>query len=214
MTFSSQHFHDYHRGARSKSSAFALINEANLVKCYKASMTSRAMNMRSLGCVLRGRENTSMKQKRGRRQVSITGCTWRKNITFQHDKSILFCLNQNKATSRLPLHCIHNTLCWILGVWSEYYLRTRSDAWLDLGPSQLWCFSLALASFSAAAMGHPDRLQRESGWWRTRFDRWKCYNERTRREASGSLERLSERQPGWKQLEHICLSDSRLRRLP
>lgn len=45
---------------------------------------------------------------------------------------------------------------------NEYYLKTRSEAWLDLGPSQLWCFSWALASFSAAAIGHPDRLRRES----------------------------------------------------
>lgn len=39
------------------------------------------------------------------------------------------------------------------------YLKTRSEAWLDLEPSQLWCFSWVLASFSAAAMGHPDRLK-------------------------------------------------------
>lgn len=45
---------------------------------------------------------------------------------------------------------------------SEYYLKTRSEAWLDLEPSQLWCFSWALASFSAAAIGHPDRLKWES----------------------------------------------------
>lgn len=43
------------------------------------------------------------------------------------------------------------------------YLSTRSEAWLDLGTSQLWCFSWALASFSAAAMGHPERLQRQKG---------------------------------------------------
>lgn len=42
---------------------------------------------------------------------------------------------------------------------SEYYLKTRSEAWLDLDPSQLWCFSWVLASFSAAAIGHPDRLK-------------------------------------------------------
>lgn len=46
---------------------------------------------------------------------------------------------------------------------SEYYLKTRSEAWLDLGPSQPWCFSWALASFSAAAMGQPDRLKPDSG---------------------------------------------------
>lgn len=44
----------------------------------------------------------------------------------------------------------------------EFYLKTRSEAWLDLEPSQLWCFSWALASFSAAAIGHPDRLKSES----------------------------------------------------
>lgn len=42
----------------------------------------------------------------------------------------------------------------------KHYLKTRSEAWLDLEPSQVWCFSLVLASFSAAAMGHPDRLKR------------------------------------------------------
>lgn len=46
-----------------KALPFALINEANFVKCYKASMTSREMNMQFLGCVLMGRENMSMKQK-------------------------------------------------------------------------------------------------------------------------------------------------------
>lgn len=41
------------------------------------------------------------------------------------------------------------------GIW---YLSTRSEAWLDLDTSQLWCFSWAFASFSAAAMGQPERL--------------------------------------------------------
>lgn len=51
---------------------------------------------------------------------------------------------------------------------SEYYLKTRSEAWLDLEPSQLWCFSWVLASFSAAAIGHPDRLKmtERSQWHR------------------------------------------------
>lgn len=53
-----------------------------------------------------------------------------------------------------------------LGVWGRgrgtRYLSTRSEAWLDLDASQLWCFSWAFASFSAAAIGHPDRLQRET----------------------------------------------------
>lgn len=43
---------------------------------------------------------------------------------------------------------------------SRSYLNTLSEAWLGLEPSQLWCFSWALASFSAAAMGHPDRLKK------------------------------------------------------
>lgn len=44
----------------------------------------------------------------------------------------------------------------MLGIW---YLSTRSEAWLDLDTSQLWCFSCAFANFSAAAIGHPERLQ-------------------------------------------------------
>lgn len=40
-----------------------------------------------------------------------------------------------------------------------WYLSTRSEAWLDLDTSQLWCFSWAFANFSAAAIGHPERLQ-------------------------------------------------------
>lgn len=43
------------------------------------------------------------------------------------------------------------------------YLRTRSEAWLDLDTSQLWCFSWAFANFSAAAIGHPERLQGQKG---------------------------------------------------
>lgn len=41
------------------------------------------------------------------------------------------------------------------------YLRTRSEPWLDLVPSQVWCFSWALASFSAAAIGQPDKLKEQ-----------------------------------------------------
>lgn len=41
------------------------------------------------------------------------------------------------------------------------YLKTRSDAWLDLELSQEWCFSWTFAIFSAAAMGHPERLQQQ-----------------------------------------------------
>lgn len=59
-----------------------------------------------------------------------------------------------------------HALClrWILTEFHEWhtsveYLRTRSEAWLDLDTSQLWCFSWAFASFSAAAIGHPERLQ-------------------------------------------------------
>lgn len=48
----------------------------------------------------------------------------------------------------------------MLGIW---YLSTRSEAWLDLDTSQLWCFSWAFASFSAAAIGHPERLQVQKG---------------------------------------------------
>lgn len=43
---------------------------------------------------------------------------------------------------------------------SEQYLSTRSEPWLDLEePSHPMLFSWALASFSAAAIGHPDRLK-------------------------------------------------------
>ena len=40
------------------------------------------------------------------------------------------------------------------------YLSTRSEPWLDLDVSHDgWLFSWTLAIFSAAAMGHPERLQ-------------------------------------------------------
>lgn len=75
------------------------------------------------------------------------------------------------------------------------YLKTRSEAWLDLEPSQLWCFSWALASFSAAAIGHPDRLKWDSDFSgrvthesETHFDMWKCYIECTCCMVFGLLE--------------------------
>lgn len=79
---------------------------------------------------------------------------------------------------------------------SEDYLKTRSEAWLDLEPSQFWCFSWFLASFSAAAIGHPDRLERQrvfSGFmdraFHTHFG-WECRNERMCCWIFGTLARL------------------------
>lgn len=103
----------------------------------------------------------------------------------------------------------------LMEVKSEYYLKTLSEAWLDLEPSQPWCFSWALDSFSAAAMGHPDRLK-----WKKRL-RWHVHlrhilmlhwmhmlwNVWLVRVSSAGL-------PAWKQLVHTCLSANQCQRLP
>lgn len=91
---------------------------------------------------------------------------------------------------------------------SEYYLKTLSEAWLDLDPSQLWCFSWVLASFSAAAIGHPDRLKWQKRLqWRQRLR--KCCHKHMCCTIFGSLECLSAKSVSLKRAgAHLSVSQS------
>lgn len=135
--------------------------------------TSREVNVQSLGCILRGQRNLNMKQTRRDIKSQLQDVWGKRKKEIPHDMSVFSFLGISQCimSQQISQLCENFKLDKRRKDLSEYYLKTLSEAWLDFGPLQLWCFSWAFANFSAAAIGHPDRLK-----WESKF---RFYKERT-----------------------------------